>query len=70
MVCSNKKLIQSDDDLFMLKIAHENGGIILSADQYKKYRDTHAHYREVIDKRLIKPIFIKDKLKLLWDNCI
>lgn len=57
-------LIQSDDDLFILKTAKELDGIVLSNDQFRHQKSTHPEYKDVIEKRLIQPRFIRGKLIL------
>lgn len=57
-------VIQSDDDLFILKTAKELDGIVLSNDQFRQQKSTHPEYKEVIEKRLIQPRFIRGKLIL------
>ena len=56
--------IQSDDDLFILKTAKELNGVILSNDQFRKQKTTHPEYSDIIDKGLIMPRFIGNKLIL------
>ena len=61
---AGNKLIRGDDDLYILQVAHEIDGIVLSNDQYRQYWDTQPMYREIIEKRLIQPLFVHNKLIL------
>lgn len=61
---AGNKLIRGDDDLYILQVAHEIDGIVLSNDQYRQYWDTQPIYREIIEKRLIQPLFVHNKLIL------
>ena len=63
-IVSKCSRIQSDDDLFILKTAKELDGVILSNDQYRNEKSTHPEYKEIIEKRLIQPRFIKNTLIL------
>ena len=53
-----------DDDLYLLKTAKMLNGLVLSNDQFRKEKSTHPEYREVIDKRLLIPRFIRGKMIL------
>jgi len=60
-------LIRCDDDLYILQVANEIDGIVLSNDQYKQYYKIHEHYRDVIKNRLLQPRFFNEKLILQQD---
>jgi len=50
-VVGDKKII-SDDDLFILELARDKNGIVVSRDQFRQYQDTKdKRIREVIVKR-------------------
>lgn len=47
----DKKII-SDDDLFILELARDKNGVVVSRDQFRPYQDTKDKgIREVIVKR-------------------
>jgi len=64
---AGSELIRSDDDLYILQVAKELEGIVLSNDQYKKEFKLHETYRDVIKNRLLQPRFFNEKLILQPD---
>ena len=50
------KLIRGDGDLYILQVAQEINGIVLSNDQYQQYWNNQPIYWQIIDKRLYVPI--------------
>ena len=60
-------LIRSDDDLMVLDIAKQNGGIVVSRDRFTDNYRIMTTYHEVIEKRLIQPTFIGDTFYLPQD---
>ena len=61
IVGDGETLIQSDDDVFCLNIAHNLHGIVITADHYRRYWDLYPEYRDV---RLLKPTFVLGSLIL------
>ena len=61
---SGKGYIQSDDDLFILKTAKILNAIVLSNDQFRKEKESHPEYSNVIENCVIQPRFISGKLIL------
>ena len=64
---AGSELIRSDDDLYILQVAKELEGIVLSNDQYKQYYKISEEYRDVIKNRLLQPRFFGEKLILQQD---
>ena len=56
---------QSDDDLLILSIAKDIGGVVVTKDQYRDHFKESPEYKDVIRNRLIQPIFFGgDRFKL------
>ena len=64
IVGDGETLIQSDDDVFCLNIAHVHHGVVLTADHYRRYWDLYPEYRDVLRFRLLKPTFVLGGLTL------
>lgn len=49
------------DDRFVLKLASETGGIVVSNDNYRDLLNENQEYRRVVDERLLMYTFVNDR---------
>lgn len=49
------------DDRFVLKLAAETGGIVVSNDNYRDLLNENQEYRTVVDERLLMYTFVNDR---------
>ncbi|XP_074644812.1 uncharacterized protein LOC141901464 [Tubulanus polymorphus] len=62
-----KKNIVCYDDRFIVELAAENGGVIVSNDNYRDLVDHSNKWRNVIEKRLLMFTFVGDLLMIPQD---
>lgn len=49
------------DDRFVLKLAAETNGIVVSNDTYRDLLNENQEYRKVVDERLLMYTFVNDR---------
>ena len=49
------------DDRFVLKLAAETNGIVVSNDNYRDLLNENQEYRTVVDERLLMYTFVNDR---------
>ena len=49
------------DDRFVLKLAAETNGIVVSNDNYRDLLNENKEYRTVVDERLLMYTFVNDR---------
>ena len=49
------------DDRFVLKLAAETDGIVVSNDNYRDLLNENQEYRTVVDERLLMYTFVNDR---------
>ena len=50
------------DDRYVMKLAAENGGIVVSNDNYRDLVDENPDYKKVVEERLLMYSFVNDRL--------
>ena len=53
------------DDRYILNLAAENGGIVVSNDNYRELINEKPKYKEVIEERILMYSFVNDRY-VLW----
>ena len=56
----NNRRVSSYDDYYIVQLAHEVDGVIVSNDNYRDVAACHPHWKETIDKRLLMFTFVDD----------
>ena len=49
------------DDRYIIKLAAENGGVVVSNDNYRDLINESAAYKKVIEERLLMYSFVNDR---------
>ena len=49
------------DDRYILNLAAENGGIVVSNDNYRELINEKPNYKEVIENRILMYSFVNDR---------
>jgi ribonuclease ZC3H12 len=49
------------DDRYIIKLAADNGGIVVSNDNYRDLMDESADYKKVVEERLLMYSFVNDR---------
>ncbi|KPP68296.1 putative ribonuclease ZC3H12C [Scleropages formosus] len=57
------------DDRFIVKLAHESDGIIVSNDNYRDLANEKPEWKKFIDERLLMYSFVNDKDQLFEHKC-
>lgn len=57
----NGKRIQCYDDRYIIKLAAEMDGIVVSNDNYRDLLQENPEYRKVIEERLLMYSFVNDR---------
>ena len=62
----NKKIV-CYDDRFIIQLANERGGIIVSSDNFRDLFDENPSWRETIEKRVLSFVFVGDDFMVPQD---
>lgn len=57
----NNKRIVCYDDRYILKLAVDNGGIVVSNDNYRDLLSEKPEFKKVIEERLLMYSFVNDR---------
>ena len=49
------------DDRYILKLAVQNGGVVVSNDNYRDLMNENTEYRKVVEQRLLMYSFVNDR---------
>lgn len=49
------------DDRYVLKLAAETGGIVVSNDNYRDLQSENSDYKKVVEERLLMFSFVNDR---------
>ncbi|CAM9213483.1 unnamed protein product, partial [Lampetra fluviatilis] len=52
------------DDRFVLRLAHDSGGVVVSNDHYRDLQAERTEWRRLVEERLLMYSFVNDK----WDT--
>lgn len=54
------------DDRYVLKLAAETGGIVVSNDNYRDLLNENPEYKKVVEERLLMYSFVNDRYPTLF----
>ena len=49
------------DDRYILKLAAQNGGVVVSNDNYRDLMSENTEYKKVVEQRLLMYSFVNDR---------
>ena len=62
----NGKRVTCYDDRFILRLAEETDGIIVSNDHFRDLQNEKSEWKELVEKRLLMFSFVSDRLVLYF----
>ena len=60
--CINGRRVTCYDDRFILRLAQETEGVIVSNDHFRDLQNEKPEWKELIEKRLLMYSFVNDRL--------